>query len=75
MEKKKSIVNISMEENKNQIENTKNKTDDKYVKELKQKYNLENADLNTSTKVLLFEITESDDNGNYKGRKDLKGID
>jgi len=64
-----------MEENKNNIENTKNKQHEEYAKEFKLKYNLENNDLNTSTKVLLFKFTEEDEDGNYIGKKDLKGID
>jgi hypothetical protein len=92
MEKKKSLVNISMEENKIHIVNTNiekakifltSSPDQKvrefkhedYVKKYNQKYNLENADLNTSTKVLLFKLTEEDEYGNYIGKKDLKGID
>ena len=55
------------------------KLHEKYVKKFKQKYNLENADLNKSTKVLLFKKTETeeDDDGNekYISKKDLKGID
>jgi len=86
---------ISMEENKNQIENTNiekakmflssspeqrdNKSHEDYIKDFKDIYKLNNPQLNTSTKVLLFKPTmyEFDENGNgkYTGRKDLKGLD